>query len=523
MIYEFKITLKHVGVPVWRKIQIDGNTTFYDFHRVLQVAFDWDNYHLHSFFAQKTNGERAGGQEITGEYHDDFGDVLGGNPSYNEKHEVISDWFSIPKDMVTYVYDFGDDWNHEIVFARKLQPEKDVVYPRCTGAKNIAPEEDTRGEVLMGEVDLALPDGKQLAKDVNEELRFQLNELLMSYDQTSAGDDKWYDVLSKAKEFQKLKPWDTLFDEHIFAVMDPVTQERLYCSVLGGAGEVFGLAVYIGDTGYRSLMNTLTTEEPDFQSVINQRSILLSYEDREDLEKEDYALIKSYDIPFRGRKSWPSFRSNKPGLYPWFMDDDEARLMLLGLERSIEVYHEVMNGLELPDMLFDEEMLVKVPREQNSGVVFDNQIVELEDREQELPNVTLAVSELDLKRMQKPKETLPATIEFSLEYMEMPVQNEENERPFFPLLVLAVEQTQGLAIYHNMLTAASNPASLIQSELLKVFESMNGIPGNIMVNHKTAHFLAPLIDKLNLNVEVEEDLPVIRQVMDMMHDDMLPF
>ncbi len=30
MIYEMKVTLKHVGMPVWRKIQIDSNSTFYD-------------------------------------------------------------------------------------------------------------------------------------------------------------------------------------------------------------------------------------------------------------------------------------------------------------------------------------------------------------------------------------------------------------------------------------------------------------------------------------------------------------
>ncbi|GAA0591987.1 hypothetical protein GCM10009001_05170 [Virgibacillus siamensis] len=37
MILEFKVTLKDVGVPVWRKIQIDENTDFAQFHRVLQM------------------------------------------------------------------------------------------------------------------------------------------------------------------------------------------------------------------------------------------------------------------------------------------------------------------------------------------------------------------------------------------------------------------------------------------------------------------------------------------------------
>ena len=53
MIYEFKVTLKDVGTLVWRVIQMDSNATFYDLHRVLQVVFDWDNYHLHSFFCEE--------------------------------------------------------------------------------------------------------------------------------------------------------------------------------------------------------------------------------------------------------------------------------------------------------------------------------------------------------------------------------------------------------------------------------------------------------------------------------------
>src|SRR5699024_2072473 len=249
------------------------------------------------------------------------------------------------------------------------------------------------------------------------------------------------EVLSKAKEFQKLTPWEAMFDEHSFAVVDPVTEERIYCSVLGGGGEVFGLAVYIGDEGYASLMDSLSDKVPDFDFILKQRSLLMSFEDREDLEKADYKLIKSYDIPFRGRKSWPLFRSYKPGYYPWLMDDDEARLMLLGIERSIGVYQEIVKGLEIPDMLLDKAMLVKVPREENGELVFDNQFAGLEEEENEVEesDVPLTVSELELKRIEKFK-TMPTAIEFSMDYVDMPVQEHPDERPVFALLVLAVER-----------------------------------------------------------------------------------
>ncbi|GGJ87162.1 hypothetical protein GCM10007063_07090 [Lentibacillus kapialis] len=525
MIYEFKVSLKHVGVPVWRKIQIDGHATFYDLHRVLQVAFEWFDYHLHSFFVNRTNGERVEQMEITSEDTGDdaFVDLLGDRITRQEKDEVVGDWLKEPYDKVMYVYDFGDDWHHEIVFNKKLKPEKGVSYPRCISAKNLPPEEDSREEVLTGGIDLTATDSKRLVQDVNDNIRFYLKDLLTAYEQPSAEKDSWHDVFVKAKEFQKLKPWEIMFDEHIFAVKDPKTNEWLYCSVLGGAGEMFGLAVYVGDKGYRSLVDTLTSKKPDFDFVINQRSLLLSYEDREDLEKSDYQLIKSYDVKFRGRKSWPSLRSYKPGLYPWFMDDDEARLMLLALEQTIDVYHEIKNGLALPDMLFDEHVMMKVPSEQNGELIFDNQVLELGHVEEEEPDeVPLAVSEVDLKRLEKLNNSLPYTVEFSMDYMDMPVQNNQNERPLFPLLVLGVDRTKGMAIYYNLLTEVSDRV-VLQTEFVKMIESLQGIPESIKVDERTEHVLAPLIKEVKLNVEVETELPLIRHVMEMMQDDMMPF
>src|SRR5699024_8637957 len=229
-------------------------------------------------------------------------------------------------------------------------------------------------------------------------------------------------------------------------------------------------------------------------------------------------------VPFRGRKSWPSFRSYKPGFYPWFMDDEEARLMLLGIEQAIAVHQEIADGLHLPDMLIDEEVLVKVPHEKNGKIVFNNQIVELKETEDdaEESEVPLAVSELELKRIEKLKAALPVTIEFSMEYMDMPVQNEPDERPGFAQLVLSVDRTQGMAIYYNLLTDGADPV-VLQNEFVKMIESLKGIPENVLVDQRTAHVLAPLIEKISLNVEVESDLPFIRQVVNMMHDDLLPY
>ncbi|CZR01632.1 pRiA4b ORF-3-like protein [Trichococcus flocculiformis] len=40
MMFELRITLLDVGIPVWRDIQLDDDTTFSDLHFILQSAFN---------------------------------------------------------------------------------------------------------------------------------------------------------------------------------------------------------------------------------------------------------------------------------------------------------------------------------------------------------------------------------------------------------------------------------------------------------------------------------------------------
>lgn len=40
-IYQIKITLKHSRPPIWRRIQIAGDTRLGKLHHILQVAMGW--------------------------------------------------------------------------------------------------------------------------------------------------------------------------------------------------------------------------------------------------------------------------------------------------------------------------------------------------------------------------------------------------------------------------------------------------------------------------------------------------
>ena len=48
-------------------------------------------------------------------------------------------------DRVRYTYDFGDDWEHEIVLEDVLAADPDALYPICLSGKSACPPEDCGG------------------------------------------------------------------------------------------------------------------------------------------------------------------------------------------------------------------------------------------------------------------------------------------------------------------------------------------------------------------------------------------
>lgn len=179
-IYSFKITLENVGVPVWRKVQVNSASTFLELHKIIQILFDWQEDHLHDFRIQKSNGIRQKNVIIESDEEDTsplfdifFGDA---KTRLSETEEHLHDHFLVEKDQARYTYDFGDDWQHKIVLEKILEPAEGTTYPICTAAKNDAPYEDSRYEVMTGDLSLLNSDAKGIVADVNGELERRMTK-----------------------------------------------------------------------------------------------------------------------------------------------------------------------------------------------------------------------------------------------------------------------------------------------------------------------------------------------------------
>lgn len=500
MIYQFKVNLKHMQPPVWRRLQVDSDMTFHDFHHVLQAAFDWGDDHLHSFSMRKRNGRTV---EVEIEPIDeDFG-LFSFRDTRDEFEENLSDWFLTEKDRAIYTYDFGDNWEHEIVLEKIVEQEEGVQYPRCLKAMRLAPAEDSSW--IEEEWPQEEMDWRELTAEVNE----ALEDVIQDVNERTIWDEEqfdWKTLIEKAKMLNAMKPWEVLDDNQIFAIADPMDGQLLFCSVLGAGGKEYGLGVYIGDEGLHALRTTLS-DEPPLDIFFQQRSLLLSFSDRDELDNQDYQFLKQLGLSFRGRKQWVQLRSFVPGYYPWMLDEEEGRMLLLAIEQTMEVIKNVNQANNILPYMGEDVFFGRAFDETGT---WQSVYFELEPKGQFAipePDPELYLSELDIKRLKK-MQTLDVAIVLDAFMVDMPVQDMANERPYFPVMVAAMEERSGTVLYHTLLQT-ENPEGEIQYALKKVIELLNGLPSTILLKSHTERILSPVLEQLPMETMVSDYLPQV--------------
>ena len=134
MAFQFKIQLRGItNPPVWRKLLVPEQFSFLQFHDVIQAAFGWNGTHLFRF---SPNGYNSPTISIPNKEWDM-------EPVLNCKKIKLTEIFSAPKQKFVYLYDFGDDWFHDIVL-EKITDDK-LIKADCIDGKGACPPDDCGG------------------------------------------------------------------------------------------------------------------------------------------------------------------------------------------------------------------------------------------------------------------------------------------------------------------------------------------------------------------------------------------
>ena len=148
-IARLKITLDNVKPAVTRRIEVPLGIRLDRLHLVIQVAMGWTDSHLYEIRA---------GDVGWGIPDPDWG----GGPLDARKARLVDVLEDVGVKTLSYLYDFGDGWEHTIRIEHIADAMPGVAYPRLIDVTGRCPPEDIGGPWGYGEFLEAIADPKHV-------------------------------------------------------------------------------------------------------------------------------------------------------------------------------------------------------------------------------------------------------------------------------------------------------------------------------------------------------------------------
>ena len=131
-IYQLRIELLDLEPAIWRQVLVPASIRLHKLHVVLLWTMGWAGGHLHEF--------------IIG--HDHYGEP---DPHYDTPPLIQRDDRATlgaalgGRKAFTYLYDYGDGWEHRVTVEKILPPDPAMKSPQCLNGANACPPEDVGG------------------------------------------------------------------------------------------------------------------------------------------------------------------------------------------------------------------------------------------------------------------------------------------------------------------------------------------------------------------------------------------
>ena len=315
--------------------------------------------------------------------------------------------------------------------------------------------------------------------------------------------DEWRRLYQALIRIKEIAPWEWMTETDIFGVQDPETDEIGFVSVMGMLGEHLALAVYRGAAGLYSFW--AFEEMPDdvpAEAILGMPHLQASFEDREVLTNKDRELIKQLGLRFRGRQAWPMFRSYRPGYLPWYLEPQEVRHLTHALEQAAEVALRFKEDPALLEPIDEESYLVRVPRQVDGELVWEDKIVSVPPPEPEGISVVMDPQALEyVKQLPQGEHTLEADL------FVFPIHiQDRGARPYMPHMLLVVESESGFILGSELLEPKQGLAEIwgsVPMQLVQQLANLGTRPREIRVQSFQLFALVQLLAK-ELGFEVKQ-------------------
>ncbi|MET1250342.1 hypothetical protein ABWW58_16300 [Sporolactobacillus sp. STCC-11] len=524
---QIKISIKGSKPPVWARIQADSMITVSDLHDYINELFGFDYNDAYIKLPKHLGYSLNSGTTdvLFGVFHDEFGQLTEFGPeALNDHQYMVSDFLIEPGDKGRCV---TSDKQLEI----KLEPLKDEYeqpVPRCVGcSRAMVPYLNS---LLMDEdgtfFDDPLSNQAGAVEDLTECLSIhQLDddeEDLAQFTVDPSDDENWFDLLRASEQFADLEPWRWLNSDQVLVLDLPNFPQRVYCCVLGQMGDEFGLVAYVGDEGLALIHRLFTNSAAAVNTPITAQVFNLSLCRRGTFPEEDRSLLYMLDHGLENRDHWPMLRVQNPGYMSWIPQGEEVFLFADIINKISALVHDYQDRIEQFPFYQDHEWFLRkyVLDEQGFEKSVDGTIEPIASKQVQLRHAEPMINAVDLQRIKKTTRQSKSWVELGGGFASFTVAQENDNRPIYPWLELAVDHINGQILLHNLaLPDQFNEQAVYvrtnQDFLLKMIQETAQRPSGILVaDDHLYHALFLLCEKLGIICSLSNDLPKLDQAME---------
>ena len=144
---QVRVDIVDASPPLWRRLELASDMQLDEVHAVLQIAFGWTDSHLHRF-------------AVGGSVYDPASELFlcpfdveeGEDEGVPESDVRLDELLVEPGDELTYVYDYGDDWELRLRLEAVLDRSDAAPRARATGGRRLPPPDDSGGIYAFDEM-----------------------------------------------------------------------------------------------------------------------------------------------------------------------------------------------------------------------------------------------------------------------------------------------------------------------------------------------------------------------------------
>lgn len=289
--------------------------------------------------------------------------------------------------------------------------------------------------------------------------------------------EKWLHLYEVAMEIGSFSPWEDFKERDRFSYIWKDKSKSVFFSFIGESAQRYGIACYIGEENYMRARERLKSKnEKNEPAFMLQNAYICLWDNREDLSKSDYELIKELDLKFRGKGAWLHFDRYEIGYVPTPLEEKDVDFLTTAFENLHMMLRAIYDrGL---DPQFDKGKCLVRWYEPKDKLYYTNPL-DIAISRGVITHSVVTLRDNDWTNNLRSMKSEDYAVEIDWSYIDA-VFTDDDGKETFPLLLLAVDKENGFVLGNEMIAPSHNKFDVVFG-MLDHFIERYGKPAEIII------------------------------------------